>query len=152
MLIQNRFKNQYVKMVSMTKLVVFGLTLILGIGAAAGGYYYLNLQPSKPSSSLVTTKPVTKEPASLKLDLTSPDDDLLIFQDEVSVAGKTTPHSNILISSQTDDLVTESRADGSFSADFSLKPGVNEIQVVVFDASGDQRLANRTVYYSKERI
>ena len=130
------------------------LILCLGLSFIGGLYYFLEFHsPSgvKPSSYSLDG-PVTKEPASLTLDLTSPDDDTLIFQDNIEFSGKTSPNSQILISGADNDMVITSKSDGSFSGDFDLSEGVNEIKVVVFDQNGDQREVVRTVYYSKEKI
>lgn len=125
--------------------------LAVGLSIIGGLYFFPHLLgQDKPKPQI--RGPVTSAPASLNLDLTGPDDDLLSFQDEVVVEGKTSPRSNVLISSESNDEVVEAKADGSFSTNFSLKPGVNEIQVVVFDSSGDQRSSSRTIYYSKEKI
>lgn len=121
-----------------------------------GGLYYMVNSSDLPSQSKIPSLgsggPVTKEPASLTLDLTTPDDDSLVFKSEIEFSGKTSPNSQILISSADNDLIITSKPDGSFSGDFDLEEGVNEIKVVVFDQSGDQKELERTVYYSKEKI
>lgn len=128
--------------------------LLLGLIFAGGLYFSLNYQPGQKNniSSLGLGGPVTKEPATLTLDLENPDDDLLTFQDSLEISGKTSPLSQILISSDLDDQAIESKADGSFSADFTLDPGVNNLKIIVFDKNGNMREALRSVYYSKEKI
>ena len=122
---------------------------ILLVGTIGGVYYYMS--KNKPSS-YSQTGPVTSTPASLNLNLDSPDDNLLVFTSSIVISGKTLPNLNVLISSNSDDFVIQSKEDGSFSGDLDLTSGPNEITVVVFDAGGDQREAKRTVYYSKEKI
>lgn len=96
--------------------------------------------------------PVTTIPASLTLEVSSPDDDLLTFNPAVIITGKTLPKLNVLVTTETQDLVVESKSDSSFSADLALTDGVNEITIAVFDESGNTREIKRTVYYSKEKI
>ncbi|MBU1032183.1 hypothetical protein KKE03_04675 [Patescibacteria group bacterium] len=122
-----------------------GLSLLLGL------YFILNIQYKKPTSQF-SAGPVTTPPKSLRLDLKQPDDNSLILQDSTVVSGTTGPFLDILISTGTSDLVTRSKPDGSFSTVLDLDEGVNTITVAVFDATGDFRTAERTVYFSKEKI
>lgn len=128
------------------------LILILGLTFIATLYYYLNIQYQLQISPYSQGLPVTTPPKSLRLDVDQPDDDLLTFTKQVIVSGQTGGGMDILISSQSDDLVIKSSPEGKFSTIFDLEEGVNEISVVVFDATGDTRSAERTVYYSKEKI
>lgn len=115
-------------------------------------YYYLNVRYQPSSNPYSLGLPVTSAPKSLRLDLDQPDDDLLTFTKQVIVSGQTGPGMDILISSESYDLVIKSSPEGKFSTIFDLSEGVNEISVVVFDATGDTRSAERTVYYSEEKI
>ena len=136
-----------------TKQFVLSLLIILTVGLLflAGVYYIVNIQylgSDKPFES----GPVTTPPKSLRLDLSEPDDDSLTFQSSIIISGKTGPAKEILISTDTQDLVIKSKPDGSFSTVINLMEGVNQITAVVFDISGDFRSVERTVYYSKEKI
>ena len=127
--------------------------LILGLVSLGGLYYFLNFySPSSKTNSSVENGPVTKEPTSLTLDLTSPDDEVLSFSQDLEISGKTSPGSEILISSADNDMVISSKPDGAFTGDFNLSEGTNQIKIVVFDKNGDQKEVDRTVYYSKEKI
>ena len=131
------------------------LILITGLLFVGGLYYMVNSSslPGQPKiSTLGSGGPVTKEPASLTLDLTTPDEDSLVFKDSIEFSGKTSPDSQVLITRVDFDVILESKNDGTFSGDFDLEEGVNEIRVVVFDQNGDQKELERTVYYSKEKI
>jgi len=123
------------------------LILILGLAIIFGLSYYLNL----PKPKGISFKPVTSAPASLTLELNSPDDDLLVFTSSVVVSGKTSPKLPVLVTTASEDLVIEAKADGSFSTDLTLTPGINEITIVTFE-NGEQRELKRTVYYSKEKV
>lgn len=127
------------------------LILVIGLIFSAGLYYILNIQYQKPQN-LFLNGPVTTPPKTLRLDLDQPADDLLTFQSSIIVSGQTAPGVNVLISTDTDDLVIKSKTDGSFSTVLNLDEGVNRIMAVVFDPIGDSRSSERTVYYSKEKI
>lgn len=96
--------------------------------------------------------PVTAEPNSLNLDVTSPDDSILVFEKAILVSGKTSSNSQILISSAGNDTVTISKDDGTFSNLFNLDPGKNDLSIMVFSVNGDEKETTRTIYYSKEKI
>lgn len=127
------------------------LILITGLIFLAGLYYILNIQ-YQPPKELFKMGPVTSLPKTLRLDLDQPDADSLSFSPSIIVSGQTAPSTEVLISTDSDDLVIKSKPDGSFSTIVSLDEGVNKITTSVFDATGDSRSAERTVYYSKEKI
>lgn len=131
----------------LSQIVILAVTLLF----LGGLYYLLNIQYQKPKN-LFTNGPLTTAPKSLRLSLDQPDDDTLTFQSSIIVSGKTAPSSDVLISTETQDLVIKSKTDGSFSTVLKLDEGVNRILVAVFDATGDSRSTERTVYYSKEKI
>ena len=136
-----------------TKQFVLSLLIILTVGLffLADLYYIVNIQylgNDKPFES----GPVTTPPKSLRLDLAEPDDNTLTFQSSIIISGKTAPSKEVLISTDTRDLVIKSKPDGSFSTVINLDEGVNTITAVVFDTTGDFRSVERIVYYSKEKI
>lgn len=127
------------------------LILITGLIIIGALYYILNIQYKQPDNPFLAG-PVTTAPKSLLLDLDQPDDNLLSYQSEVLVSGKTGALKEVLISTDSEDLVIKSKQDGSFSTEINLDNGVNRIMAVVFDSNGETRSARRTVYYSKEKI
>lgn len=131
-----------------SQILIFFISLLF-LGSL---YYLLNFYNQIPNQTLFQAGPVTRPPATLTLELSSPEDNLLTFESKLLISGKTSPHSQVLITSSAKDLVTNSKSDGRFSADFDLTEGVNEIAVVTFDKVGEQRVIERTVYYSKEKI
>lgn len=116
-----------------------------------GLYYILNIQYQK-SSDPFSNGPVTTPPKSLMLNLEQPDQDILSYSSSIVVSGNTSPSKDVLIFTDNNDLVIQSKLDGSFSTILNLDEGVNKITVAVFDVAGDVRSAQRTVYYSKEKI
>lgn len=126
-------------------ILLFGLLFLLAL------HFLVNTQ-YKDSPSSFSKGPVTTKPKSFTLDLTQPSDDLLTFDEQILIAGKTGPKMQILLSTQTQDVVIESKLDGTFSQSLDLKEGVNNLKVAVFDNKGDFREERRVVYYSKEKI
>lgn len=131
--------------ISQILLLIVGLTFLFGL------FYILNIQ-YQISNKPFLNGPVTTTPKSLRLDLDHPDDDTLVFQDSILISGKTSPSKEVLIFTDTQNTVINSKKDGSFSLSLNLNEGENKITVVVFDQTGDSRSIERTVYYSKEKI
>lgn len=127
------------------------LILIVSLSFLAGLYYIVNIQYQKPPK-VFENGPVTALPKTLQLDLDQPDDNSLTFQSSIVVSGQTAPKLNVLISTDINDTIIQSKPDGSFSTVLDLDEGVNQITVVVFDPTGDSKSIKRTVYYSKEKL
>lgn len=136
-----------------TKQFILSQLIILLLGLAFIGWLYLFLNQSAENKSyLARGGPVTTLPTSITLELSSPDDNLLILTPQILFTGKTLPHATVLISSPTKDVALEARADGIFSQTINLDEGVNKFVVVVFDKIGEQKTTERTIFYSKEKI
>lgn len=127
------------------------LILVAGLSFIFGLYYILNLQ--YPQNLKPFEKgPVTSAPKTLRLEVEQPDHDVLSLESSVIVSGKTAPLTEVLIFSDSQNLVLKSDSKGSFSTVFNLDEGINHIRVEVFDATGDKKSDERIVYYSKEKI
>lgn len=140
------------KLSSASFIISMLLILTVGFTFLGGLYYFINQDKPTLKNYLSSKEPITSAPTTFNLELTSPQDDFLTFNKQIEITGHTNPDLNILISSASFDKVIQASSDGSFSTDFDLSLGVNEISVVVFDKNGDQRSASKTVYYSKEKI
>lgn len=127
------------------------LILIVGLTFLFGLFYILNIQYQKPTNPLLYG-PVTTPPKTFRLDLDEPEENLLTFQNSILISGKTAPQKEVLIFTDSTDFVIGSKKDGTFSATVDLDEGENKITTVVFDSDGDSRTAERSVYYSKEKL
>lgn len=136
-----------------TKQFIISLLLILTLSLIFifGLYYILNIQYHRSSNPFLNG-PVTTLPKTLRFDLTLPEDDSLVFQSPILVSGKTNPLSEVLIFTDSQNLVLKSKNDGSFSVSLDLDEGENKITTAVFDQTGDSKSAERTIYFSKEKI
>ncbi len=136
-----------------TKQFIFSHILILTFGLIflGGLYYILNIQYRRSTNPFLGG-PVTTLPKTLRLDLTHPENESLVFQSPILVSGKTSPLSEVLIFTDSQNLVVKSKQDGSFSVNLDLDEGENKLTTTVFDQTGDSRSIERIVYYSKEQI
>lgn len=132
-------------LLSQFALLFFGLLFLFYIN------YIINIQ-YKVSDKPFSQGPLTSAPKSFILTLDQPADNSLVFEDSLLISGKSGPNMEILIYSDTQDLVIKSKVDGTFSQSLSLSEGVNNIKVVAFDKEGNSREEKRTLYYSEERL
>jgi hypothetical protein len=134
-------------------IIIFFIIIVLTLIVLGGVWYYLQNNLTIPNKqSAVNLSPVTSEPVSVTLNLASPDDNVLIFDDSLLIQGKTSPQATVILSFDKDDSVIEAGNSGDFSATIKLQPGVNQFTVSVFDNFGNSKSENRTVYYSKEKL
>ncbi len=145
---------KWTKKISTKHFIIFQLTIfILCLTFLGVLYFILNIQYQKPTNLYSSSGgPVTTPPKSLRIDLNQPDDNSLVYSSSIVVSGKTAPNLQVLISTDTKDLVINSTSTGEFSTVLQLDEGVNRITAVVFDQLGDFRSTDRLVFYSKEKI
>lgn len=139
----------------MNKLLIFLLLVLLA--ALAGGLQIeglIHLESFFPPKNnvLSTYTPVTSPKESLTLILSSPDDNLLTFQENLLIQGKTTPGSLLILSTENSDEAKTVGSSGDFSFTITLTKGLNQIQIASFAQNGNQQTEIRNVYYSKEQI
>lgn len=116
-----------------------------------GGLYYI-LYQEKFQPLPVSYNPVTKEPVSLFLEVASPDDEVLVYEDNIVVSGKTGPDATVIISNQDSDAGLQASKEGQFSKVFQLSPGPNILEITVFDSEGNSKTVTRSIYYSVEKL
>lgn len=131
--------------ISQLLILITGLTFLFGL------YYMLNIQYQKKGSPFLNG-PITSMPKNLRLNLDNPDNMSLTFQNSTIVSGQTIPLAEVLIYTDSKDLVIISKKDGSFSTSWDLNEGENNITVVAFSPEGDYKSDERTIYFSKEKI
>lgn len=142
------------------------LIFLFGLAAISGFFLYTNpkaLQnlsfaqlfqafPKTEQSSLISSTPVTSEPVSLSLNINNPDNNLLVFESDLLISGKTSPNTTLVLSLDKEDWVGNIDNLGNFSDTAKLKEGVNHLVVTVFDSQGNSKSESRTIYFSKEKL
>lgn len=131
---------------SLSMLLIF----LLGVGYIAVIYFMVN--PQITQSAILESLPVTQNPVSLTLNLTSPDDNLLVFTKDILIQGKTSTDAMVILNHNGIDEVLKVDHDGNFSVTEVLDVGVNLIDINVFDNLGNNKNESRTIFYSKEEI
>lgn len=139
-------------MVLSTKVFIISHILILSAGLIffGGLYYILYDYKFKPQSQIY--QPVTKEPTSFILEVGSPEDEILIFEDNIVVSGKTGPDAAVIISNQVNDAGLQADKNGQFSKVFPVSVGANLIEITAIDKEGNSKTVTKSVYYSQEEL
>lgn len=127
------------------------LILVFSLMFLGGLHYIVNVQFVK-SGKYFARGPVTSAPKVVALEVTSPDDQSVVFDATTLVSGKSLPKATVLISSKDSEGIVQAETDGTFAVSFPLVEGLNEITVTAFDQKGEERLTIRSVYYSKEKL
>lgn len=135
-----------------TKAFIISHTIIL-LSALLffGGLYYI-LYQDKFTATPLNYIPVTKKPVSLFLEVGTPEDEILVYEDNVLVTGRTGPDSPVIISTQTQDTGFQSGRDGQFSKIIELSEGPNDIKITAFDDEGNLKTVIKQVFYSEEEL
>lgn len=133
------------------KVFVISIILILIAGFGFIGWLYYILYGQNIVSS-IQYSPVTQEPSSFNLDLNAPDDDLLSFDPNILVSGKSAPFASIIITDADQTIGTDANSNGDFSQIITLKEGPNVLTVTAFDKDGSSKALKKLVYYSKEQL
>ncbi|MBI3397121.1 hypothetical protein HY045_01445 [Candidatus Woesebacteria bacterium] len=82
--------------------------------------------------------------------LAKPDSDDVETQSPVTFTGITQPSTWVVISTDKSDYTFLSAADGSFSQDVKLSPGINQIVLTAFNEKGNSVTKTLNLVYSKE--
>lgn len=96
--------------------------------------------------------PVSKEPTSFSLEINSPEDDLLSFDQNVVISGKTAPFATVIIVNGSFTTGFDAGSKGDFSKVFTLNEGPNSLYITAFDKTGTTKTVIKNIYYSKEAL
>ena len=96
--------------------------------------------------------PVTKAPVSFDLEVSGPEDEILVFDKSVLVSGTTSPNAQVIVTNGSNSKEVDADSQGEFSQLTALTPGLNYIFVSAFDDQGSTKQLERTVYYSEEKL
>ena len=131
----------------MRKEVIIAIVVgsILGL-AVAFGIWRAN-QALSPRE-FATPTPLSQ--TQLELLVSEPEDNLVIAEDAVTVAGSFRAGATLAVLYNLGEKIIEVGADGTFSESIKLEAGANEITVVGFDENGESVEKTLTVVYSTE--
>lgn len=101
-------------------------------------------EEQQPASS----SPTPSSPSVHFVEVTGPVDGQVVSEESVTVLGKTSPESVVVVTTETDRFFPESNPDGSFRQDVKVAGGVNDIRVVSFSPKDERAEQELTIVYS----
>lgn len=129
--------------------IIFMIVILsLGIGFSIALHFFVKI----PVIPAIYQGPVTTKPISLFLNLSSPDNNKLVFEESLLVQGQTIPHALVLLSLENEDKIIDVDNMGNFSITIKLSSDVNQFTAAVFDNLGNSKKEERIVYFSKDKL
>jgi len=123
--------------------------IILGLIVAFGVYRINSVVSGKShGAGIATPTPQSGTLGEFKIVLDKPENDDVVTNDSITVTGLTKPLAWITLSGEQGDYTVQSDSTGAFSQDVKLIPGVNQIKVTAFEASGTESATQVLVVYS----
>lgn len=148
---ENKFKQIMNKNLG-TNIFIFSMILILLVACGFFAVLHFFVNPQQNPITTANYQPVTSKPVSLTLNLSSPDDNLLVFDPNLLVSGQTTSGTLILVTLNDSNQILNASTQGDFSLTVKLQTGNNQIIVSAFDTLGNYKTEERSIYYSEEKL
>ncbi|OGY18296.1 MAG: hypothetical protein A2900_04615 [Candidatus Chisholmbacteria bacterium RIFCSPLOWO2_01_FULL_50_28] len=144
----------------MRKEIVIVILVGIGIGIlVAFGVYTarkaIKENKTKPPAEVVETAPVpaeSPEQTTQSLSISEPENNSLVDQDEITVAGVTSPNSVVTIIAEENEYLLTADASGKFSTAVSLVGGANDLAITAFDSEGKKAETVLTIVYSTAKL
>ncbi|HUV46682.1 MAG TPA: hypothetical protein VMW29_00975 [Candidatus Bathyarchaeia archaeon] len=137
-------------------IIAIGIGFILGLIITFGIYTanralkeQKNPQQELPSDG----SPASPNPSPmLLLEITEPEDNLVVNKNKVTVSGKTEPKAAVALMVEDYDNLLIADEEGVFSDELPLISGANEIRVAVISKNGEKQEKVLTIVYSTAKI
>ncbi len=129
--------------------LIFGLIIVYGVYTAQN-----SLSKPDQTTQKLEASPTTEEEHELdgNLSLHSPEDESIVSESTMTIAGTTIAHSYVVIFINDDESITTADESGNFSIEGELELGSNIIEVHVVDEDGNIIVKERTVIYTTKPL
>jgi hypothetical protein len=127
------------------------MILLLGLLFCAGIYVFLHVDIFQKTASSQYL-PVSKEPSSFSLDVHSPENDILSFEKDIVVSGKTAPRAVVIITLNNQTVGFEASDKGDFTRVIPLEKGPNILAINSFDSQGNSKQITKHLYFTEEKL
>lgn len=135
------------------KIILSLATLFIGLTVAIVGFYiYESTRALSPKENKPLTKAVVRPTpkSGFFLSVDKPTDEEVFDKRIITVSGKTTPKTTILVYTQTSEQTAVSSNNGSFSTTITIDNGVNYLLVTAISSLGEEETVARTVSFTSE--
>lgn len=139
------------------KIILSIVAAFLGLLVAGGAFYIYQMTRAVEEPQDKTVMGVKKSPSPTPananfLIVEKPTDEAVISTRTISVSGKTTPGSTIIVTSEATDQVVKPSENGQFSLTHTIGDGVNLVRITAVFPDGDEQSITKTVTSSTEEF
>ncbi len=139
------------------KIILSIVAAFLGLLVAGGAFYIYQMTRAidEPQEKTVmgAKKLPSPTPANANfLVVEKPNDESVISTRTITISGKTTPGSTIIVSSEVADQVVKPSDKGDFTLTHSIGDGVNLIKITAVYPSGDEDSVTKTITSTSEEF
>lgn len=125
------------------------LGLFLGLVFTIGIYTANQAVKDKKTEQTIETTQISPSPSpTMGLQLTQPENNIVVSQSKVKISGQSSPEAVIATYSESKEVFSQADEDGDFSFDFPLSAGSNKITITSIDEEENQQTANIIVVYT----
>lgn len=140
---------------SKEKVILSIVAALLGLSVAGGAFYIYQMtrtieEPENKKQTNNNNRPSPIPQSTDFLIVESPKDEEVVDNRVVTVSGKTSAGSLIIVSSELSDQVVKPSENGSFTVNHTIGEGVNIIQVTAVFPSGEEQSITKTITFSTE--
>lgn len=127
--------------------VILGVVIIFGVNLANQS----SSTPDLPDNQASPTTQITPTPTPT-LQIMSPLDNSVSFEDNLTLTGKTKPDVWVAIIWEEDEAIIKADESGQFKQEIDLIGGENIIEITASDGQGYQESTEITVIYTTAEI
>ncbi len=142
---------------SKEKIILSFIAIILGLFVAGGAFYIYQMtrtisepETQKESTVVQPTKSVSNDSNFLIVE--NPKDEEVFDKRLITITGKTSPGTLVIISTQSSDQVVTPNTKGDFTLTHTLEDGVNVLHVTAIFSNGEEETQTRTVTSTTEEF
>lgn len=132
------------------KVLVTLLAILGGIVFSIGLFFLYQKTKQvvpRPSSNKETVE-TTPAPPQLFLNIDNPQNEAVFDKKIIQLSGKTLGTAVVVVMSQDKEFVLTPATDGSFSVNLTLLDGVNQVEVIAINATGEILTEKLTATFS----
>ena len=140
------------------RVVLSFIAILIGLIAAGVVFYFYQMtktvppQKDNPIAIAPKTTPTPTPDSSNFLSIETPQDEQVFSKRVITVTGKTTKNSTIIVSTEDGDDVVSSAANGDFTLTETIPDNTSLLHITAIFPNGEEKKVTRTVTFSTENF
>lgn len=129
--------------------VIFGL-LVAGVAF----FIYQSTKTIAPSkiTPITITQPTPTPSSNVPLTIDQPANESVVKTKSITISGKSSPNSVLVLTTDTDDQVVNPASNGNYSITTTLSDGTNQATITAIAPDGLETKKTITITYSTEEF